>query len=78
MPDGLLSPEITAKAGIEELRKFLISIGMPKNFEELGAKETDIPKLVDILCDGDARTGSIKGFVELSKDDCTKIYELII
>lgn len=71
-------PEITAKAGIEELRKFLIYIGMPKNFEEIGAKEEDIPKLVDILCNGDVRTGSITGFVELSKDDCTNIYRLMI
>ena len=26
-------PEVTAKAGIEAFRNFLISIGMPKNFE---------------------------------------------
>ena len=39
------NPEVTAKAGIEALRNFLISIGMPKNFEELGAKEEDIPVL---------------------------------
>ena len=32
-----VNPENTAKAGIEALRSFLISIGMPKNFEELGA-----------------------------------------
>ena len=35
-------PERTAKAGIEALRSFLISIGMPKNFAELGAKEEDM------------------------------------
>ncbi len=71
-------PEITARAGIEELRRFLINIGMPKNFEEIGAKEEDIPKLVDVLCNGDVRNGSITGFVELNKDDCTKIYRLMI
>ena len=35
-------PEDTARSGIEALRQFLISIGMPKNFEELGANEEDI------------------------------------
>ena len=32
-------PEVTAKAGIESLRQFLKSIGMPGSFAELGAKE---------------------------------------
>ena len=72
------NPEVTAREGIEALRNFLISIGMPKNFEELGAKKEDIPKLVDVLCNGDGRTGSISGFVTLNEDDCTKIYELMI
>lgn len=72
------NPEVTAREGIEALRNFLISIGMPKNFEELGAKKEDIPKLVDVLCNGDGRTGSISGFVTLNEDDCTKIYELML
>ena len=71
-------PEVTAKAGIEALRNFLISIGMPKNFEELGAKEEDIPKLVDMLCNGNGRTGTISGFVELSEEDCASIYKLML
>lgn len=71
-------PEETAKAGIEALRNFLISIGMPKNFEELGAKEEDIPKLVDVLCNGNGGNGSICGFVELNEQDCTKIYKLMV
>ena len=71
-------PEVTAKEGIEALRNFLISIGMPKNFEELGAKEEDIPKLVEVLCRGDGRDGSISGFVTLNEDDCTKIYKMMI
>ena len=71
-------PEVTAKAGIEALRNYLISIGMPKNFEELGAKEEDIPKLVNVLCRGDGRNGTISGFVTLNEDDCTKIYKMMI
>lgn len=71
-------PEVTAKEGIEKLRQFFISIGMPKNFEELGAKEEDIPTLVNTLCNGNGRKGFIKGFVELKPEDCTKIYELML
>lgn len=71
-------PEVTAKAGIEAFRNFLISIGMPKNFEELGAKEEDIPKLVDVLLHGNGRGGTITGFVTLNEEDCTKIYKLMV
>ena len=71
-------PEITAKAGIEALRNFLISIGMPKNFEELGAREEDIPKLVNMLCNGNGRNGTISGFVELNEEDCTNIYRMMV
>ena len=71
-------PEVTAKAGIEAFRNFLISIGMPKNFEELGAKEEDIPKLVDVLCNGDGRKGTISGFITLNEEECAKIYKMMI
>ena len=51
---------------------------MPKNFAELGAKEEDIPKLVHTLCYGDGRKGSIRGFVTLNEEDCTKIYKMMV
>ena len=72
------NPEVTALEGIERFKKFLKSIGMPVNFEELGAKKEDIPKLVEVLCRGDGRQGSISGFVTLTEEDCTKIYEGMI
>lgn len=72
------NPEVTARAGIEAFRNFLISIGMPKNFEELGAREEDIPKIVDILCNGDGRKGTISGFVTLDEEECTKIYKMMV
>ena len=71
-------PERTALEGIEAFQKFLISIGMPKNFKELGAKKEDIPKLVNVLCRGDGRDGTISGFVTLNEEDCTKIYEMMV
>ncbi|MCR4990690.1 MAG: iron-containing alcohol dehydrogenase [Lachnospiraceae bacterium] len=71
-------PEVTAKAGIEAFRHFLSSIGMPGNFKELGAREEDIPKLVEMLCRGDGRDGTISGFVTLNEKDCTNIYKMMV
>ena len=72
------NPEVTALEGIRCLERFLRDIGMPGNFEELGAMGEDIPKLVDALCFGDGREGSISGFVTLDKDDCAKIYKMMV
>ena len=72
------NPEATAREGIKKLQQFFISIGMPRNFAELGAKEEDIPALVKSLCWGDGRQGSISGFVTLNEDDCAKIYQLMV
>ena len=71
-------PEVTAKAGIEAFRSFLISLGMPRNFAELGAKEEDIPKLAKSLCWGNGRQGFLGGFVKLSEEDCREIYRLML
>jgi hypothetical protein len=51
---------------------FLASIGMPINFEQLGAKREDIPRLVELFGIGDGKTG---GYVELDKAAVTEIYE---
>lgn len=72
------NPEETALEGIERLKNFLSSIGMPVNFKELSAKEEDIPYLVDTLCDGNGRPGYIEGYVKLTKEDCTNIYNLML
>ena len=66
-------PEETAREGIRRFRSFLHSIGMPVNFAELGAKEADIPKLVETFGIGGGRTG---GFVALSAADITEIYRI--
>ena len=67
------NPEATAVAGIKAFRRFLHDIGMPINFAELGAKEEDIPALVNKFGLGDGRTG---GFVKLSSDDVAEIYRI--
>ncbi len=72
-------PERTAKAGIEALRSFLISIGMPKNFAELGAREEDIEKLAYTCCYGDGSgNGKVYGFTVLEQKDVEAIYRLML
>ena len=71
-------PESTALAGITALENFLRSIGMPLSFAEIGAKEEDIPKLVQALCYGNGRSGSISGFVTLNEEDCANIYRMMV
>ena len=71
-------PESTALAGIAALENFLRSIGMPLSFAEIGAREEDIPKLVQALCYGNGRNGNISGFVTLNEEDCTNIYQMMI
>ncbi len=71
-------PEVTALEGIEAFQRFLVDLGMPKNFAELGAKEEDIPTLVQMLCHGTRRDGNLYGFVKLTEEDCTKIYEMMV
>ena len=65
------NPKATALEGIKAFRRFLHSIGMPINFAELGAKEEDIPKLVEKLNPGDGW-----GFVPLKAKDVTEIYKI--
>ncbi|MBO5790731.1 MAG: iron-containing alcohol dehydrogenase [Clostridia bacterium] len=72
------NPENTAKAGIEALRSFLVSIGMPINFKELGAKEEDIPYLAHTLCYGNGGNGTLCGFATLNETDCQNIYRLML
>lgn len=67
------NPEITALEGIRCFRRFLHSIGMPINFAELGAKEEDIPRLVEKFGIGDGKTG---GFAALSAKDIAEIYRI--
>lgn len=67
------SPERTAKEGIAKFEQFLLSIGMPIRFKELGAKAEDIPILVDMV---EMEEGGIGNFVKLSREDVEAIYKL--
>jgi alcohol dehydrogenase YqhD (iron-dependent ADH family) len=70
------NPEATAKEGIKRFKQFLTSIGMPTSFKELGAREEDIPLMVEKLGLGDK--GTIGGFVALTSKDVENIYRLAL
>lgn len=72
------NPEITALEGIQAFKNFLWSIGMPINFEQLGAKEEDIDFMAKMLCHGDVRDGSVGGFVPVYEEDAKNIYRLML
>ena len=67
------NPEETALNGIYAFRRFLSDIGMPVNFEQLGAKEEDIPVLIEKFGIGDGETG---GFVKLKAGDIEAILKI--
>ncbi len=71
-------PESTAAKGIEALKIFLKSIGMPLSFAELGAKEEDIEKMAHTACYGDGGDGTVGGFVSLTESDVIHIYRLML
>lgn len=72
-------PEVTALAGIAALQKYLTSIGMPANFEQLGAKEDDIEQLAHTCVYGDGSgSGQISGFTTLNQSDVEAIYRLML
>lgn len=71
-------PERTALAGIQALRSFLASIGMPGTLTELGAREEDIARMAHNACFGDGRQGTLGGFMRLDEQDVANIYRLML
>lgn len=71
-------PEITAQQGIQALRQFLRSIGMPLTLREVGGKEEDIPYLAHTAAYGNGNGGTLGGFVVLKEEDIAGIYRLAL
>ena len=71
-------PEITAQQGIQALRQFLRSIGMPLTLREVGGKEEDIPYLAHTAAYGNGNGGTLGGFVVLKEEDIANIYRLAL
>lgn len=70
------NPELTALEGIKRFKDFLKGIGMPTNFKELGAKEEDIPKMVETL--GVTEERRVGRFLPLGPKDVESIYRLAL
>lgn len=67
-------PEKTALEGINRIREFFHSIGLPVTLNELGVHDDRFDEMTDKATSGDKyRLG---GFVKLSKKDVAEIYKL--
>jgi alcohol dehydrogenase YqhD (iron-dependent ADH family) len=69
-------PELTAEEGIARFRAFLTSIGMPATLADLGAKEEDIPRMVEHLFS--AENEPMPGFMRLGRKDVEAILKLCV
>ena len=67
-------PEKTARAGIEALRRFFKSLGLPSTLREMGAKEEDIPFMAANMAY--SKDGTYGGFVKLTCKDVENIFRL--
>lgn len=67
-------PERTALEGIARWEHFLQSIGMPLSFADLGAREEDIPKMVEHL----SKRGGIGRFVRILDKEAEDIFRLAV
>jgi alcohol dehydrogenase YqhD (iron-dependent ADH family) len=63
-----------ALKGIQALKDFFSSIGLPVNFKQLGAKKEDIDKLIETLKINSR--GSLGNFRQLDMNDARAIYEI--
>ncbi len=70
------NPEATALEGIKRLESFWKSLGLPLTFEELGAKEEDIPFMVKNIGLKDGQ--HLGSFVPLYNEDIEEIYRLAL
>ena len=68
------NPEVTAREGIARFKEFLASIGMPKNFADIGANAKDIDEMVDHL--RISEENKIGGYVKLSPNDVKEIFKI--
>lgn len=70
--DLLENEDDAIEIGIQKLREFWLSLGMPSRFEELGFQEKDLTSLVEnIDYNSD---GTIGAYVKLNKEDVKNIY----
>jgi alcohol dehydrogenase YqhD (iron-dependent ADH family) len=64
----------TALKGIQALKDFFASMGLPVNFKQLGAKKEDIDRLVRTLQINSG--GSLGNFRKIDMKDARNIYDI--
>lgn len=72
---NFVNPEATALEGIQRLREFFRSLGMPVTFAEIGAKAEDIPDMVAHRAQK-PNGFPFGNFVKIHPDDMTEICRL--
>lgn len=69
-----LSSQDAAQKAVDAVRKLSLDVGMPQRLRDIGVKREDIPEIVGILFDVNART-LVNNPRDCSKDDALKIFE---
>ena len=65
--------EKCALKGIDLLREYFKSIGMPINLKEVEISQKDVSKIVDLMTDNGALTVGLKSINPRNKDEITKL-----
>ncbi len=68
----------SAEKGIQSLRDYFKSIGMPVTLKEVGLLKEDIPALVDNMTDKGTRMVGLNSIKPLNEKDLTKILESVL
>lgn len=71
------NPKRTALAGIKAFRDYFKELGMPTTFEELGAKEEDIPYLASRVRIK-SQSGKLGNFEPLTREQVADVYRLML
>ena len=68
------TPELTAILGIEEMKRYFVSIGMPTTLSELDVHESDFELLADNISQNGKRV--IESYVPLDRQAVLDILEI--
>lgn len=68
-----ISDEYAAKAGVEKMAEFFVSIGMPATLDEFGLNSDSCEKLAQLCTFNNART--VKSYIELDFDKIKEIFK---
>ena len=67
-------PEKTAIEGIEKMKNYFASLGMPVTMKEIGIEPKDYEKIVNMTTNNG--TSGINSYRTLNKEDILEIYKL--